>query len=47
MRLKRFTAAALAAVPALAKGRDDIRGVLLHWGRNMWGESLPEGVTAI
>lgn len=40
-------AAALAAVPAFAKTPQDVRGLLLHWGRNMWGESLPEGVTKI
>ena len=34
-------AAAFAAAPAFAKTPDDIRSVLLHWGLNMWGESLP------
>ena len=41
------SAAAFAAVPAFAKKPDEIRGVLLHWGHNMWGESLPEGVKKI
>lgn len=40
-------AAALAAAPAFAKGTEDIRAVFLPWGHNMWGESLPEGVTKI
>ena len=40
-------AAALAAAPAFARNADEIRAVLLHWGVNMWGESLPEGVSAI
>ncbi|MBR2838311.1 MAG: hypothetical protein IKE55_06000 [Kiritimatiellae bacterium] len=40
-------AAALAAAPAFAKTPQEIRAVLLHWGHNMWGESLPEGVKAI
>ena len=39
--------AALAATPAFAKGVEDIRGVLLHWGHNMWGEALPEDVKSI
>ena len=25
----------------------EIRAVLLHWGLNMWGESLPGGVKAV
>ena len=25
----------------------DVRGVLLHWGHNMWGEALPKGVTSV
>ena len=41
------SAAAFAAVPAFAKKTEEIRGVLLHWGHNMWGESLPEGVKKI
>ena len=40
-------AAALAVAPAFARNADEIRAVLLHWGVNMWGESLPEGVSAI
>jgi len=48
-------AAALAAAtavrsdgaPAVAKTPEDIRAVFLPWGHNMWGESLPEGVTKI
>ena len=40
-------AAALAAVPAFAQKTEDIRAVLLHWGHNMWGESLPEDVKSI
>ena len=40
-------AAAFAAAPAFAKKPEEIRGVLLHWGHNMWGESLPEGVKKI
>ena len=39
--------AAFAAIPAFANKIEDVRGVLLHWGHNMWGESLPEGVTKI
>ena len=39
--------AAAAAVPAFARKPEEIRGMLLHWGHNMWGESLPEGVTKI
>ena len=31
-------AAAFAATPAFAKTPDEIRGVLLHMGMNMWGE---------
>ena len=41
------SAAAFAAVSAFAQKGEDIRAVLLHWGYNMWGESLPEGVTSI
>ena len=26
---------------------DEIRAVLLHWGLNMWGESLPDGVKTV
>ena len=26
---------------------DEIRAVLLHWGLNMWGESLPGGVKVV
>lgn len=26
---------------------DEIRAVLLHWGLNMWGESLPDGVNTV
>ena len=26
---------------------DEIRAVVLHWGLNMWGESLPGGVKAV
>ena len=33
-------AAACAAAPAFAKTPDEIRSVLLHWGLNMWGESV-------
>ena len=40
-------ATALAATSAIAGKSEDIRGILLHWGRNMWGEYLPEGVTQI
>ena len=41
-------AAALAALPSAASAKEDeIRGVLLHWGQNMWGESLPEDVKSI
>ena len=39
--------AAFAAAPAFAQKPEDIRGVLLHWGHNMWGESLPEDVKSI
>ena len=37
-------AAACAAAPAFAKNPDEIRSVLLHWGLNMWGESLPPDI---
>ena len=37
-------AAACAAAPAFAKTPDEIRSVLLHWGLNMWGESLPPDI---
>ena len=37
-------AAACAAAPAFAKPSDEIRSVLLHWGLNMWGESLPPDI---
>ena len=43
--------AAVGGAPALPGGSQlvatahEIRGVLLHWGHNMWGEALPEGVT--
>ena len=40
-------ASALAVAPTFARNVDEIRAVLLHWGVNMWGESLPEGVTSI
>ena len=40
-------AAALAVAPTFARNVDEIRAVLLHWGVNQWGESLPEGVSAI
>ena len=40
-------AAAFAAAPAFASRIDEIRAVLLHWGVNMWGESLPEGISTI
>ena len=43
--------AAFAAVPALAKNSasaaaksSEIRSVLLHWGLNQWGESLPSDI---
>ena len=39
--------AAFAASGAFANTTDEIRGVLLHWGRNMWGESLPDDVKSI
>jgi len=35
------------SAPEPAKTFGDIRGVLLHWGHNMWGEALPKGVTSI
>ena len=41
------SAAAFAAAPAFAQKAADIRGVLLHWGHNMWGESLPEDVKPV
>ena len=45
------SSAAFAAVSSFAKtserGPEAIRGILLHWGHNMWGESLPEGVKSI
>ena len=37
-------AAAFTAAPAFAKNPDEIRSVLLHWGLNMWGESLPPDI---
>ena len=37
-------AAAFAAAPSFAKNTDEIRSVLLHWGLNMWGESLPSDI---
>ena len=37
-------AAVCAAAPAFAKTPDEIRSVLLHWGLNMWGESLPPDI---
>ena len=40
-------AAFAAAMPSFAQKPDEIRGVLLHWGHNMWGESLPEDVKSI
>ena len=43
--------AAFAAVPVLAKNStsaaaksSEIRSVLLHWGLNQWGESLPSDI---
>ena len=35
-----------ATRPAIGADRE-IRGVLLHWGHNMWGEALPEDVKSI
>lgn len=40
-------AAAFASIPAFAAKPSEIRGVLLHWGFNQWGEYLPEGVKSI
>ena len=37
-------AAAFAAAPAFAKRPEEIRSVLLHWGLNMWGASLPPDI---
>ena len=37
-------AAAFAAAPAFARKPDEIRSVLLHWGLNMWGDSLPPDI---
>ena len=37
-------AAASAAPKAMAAKPDEIRSVLLHWGLNMWGESLPPDI---
>jgi len=39
--------ATLVTSPVFAQEPDTIRAVLVHWGHNMWGESLPEGVTSI
>lgn len=49
MTRKEFLAStvAFAAAPVLAVRSEDIRAVLLHWGLNMWGESLPPGVKKI
>ena len=38
------TAAFAAGRPAFAKNPDEIRSVLLHWGLNMWGDSLPSDI---
>ena len=38
------SAAAFAATSAFANKPDEIRSVLLHWGLNMWGESLPPDI---
>ena len=38
------TAAMSGGLPAFAAKPDEIRSVLLHWGLNMWGESLPPGI---
>ena len=40
-------AAAFTAAPAFAAKAEGIRAVLLHWGFNMWGESLPPAVKKI
>ena len=40
-------AATFAAAPAFAAKPGEIRAVLLHWGLNMWGESLPPDVKKI
>ena len=51
MTRREFIGSAAAAAAGGASGDralpGEIRGVLLHWGHNMWGESLPEGVTKI
>ena len=39
--------AAFAAAPMFAGKPEEIRAVLLHWGLNMWGESLPPDVKKI
>lgn len=41
------TTAALAALPAFARKPEELRTMLFHWGLNMWGESLPDGVKAL
>ena len=49
MTRKEFLAStvAFAAAPVLAVRSEDNRAVLLHWGLNMWGESLPPDVKKI
>lgn len=37
-------AAITGALPTFAAKPDEIRSVLLHWGLNMWGESLPPDI---
>ena len=39
--------AAFAAAPLFAEKPEEIRAVLLHWGLNMWGESLPPDVKKV